>query len=321
MEMQIVIMSIITYLLLFNSCLTFRLNIFQNIVITVVLIVNIVFVYGLIGSFFVIPMFLILILYIAWLRREDWQVNVFLIIISYILLVIVDNLTHFIWSFIGLNVSDHWMIYMLIDYPIFFVICRFLSCKIAGARKNKTLALSPKIITIIGTNLILCMIIFVMHIAVVEQAGSSSLVLFSSIILYIGYFVLTFLMVITIVKEYDTKAQITLKQNSYDNLQEYISQIEKLYQNLRTFKHDYANIMVSMAGYIEDNDMEGLKKYYDEQIFPISNQLIKKNDAIAVLHNLDIVELKSLIFIKLNFALELNIDVKMEITEKLRQLI
>ena len=59
MELQIVIISIITYLLLFNSCLTFQLNIIQNIVITIVLAVNIAFVGNIIGGLFVIPMFII----------------------------------------------------------------------------------------------------------------------------------------------------------------------------------------------------------------------------------------------------------------------
>lgn len=316
MELQIVIISIITYLLLFNSCLTFRLNIIQNIVITIVLTVNIAFVGNIIGGLFVIPMFIILIMYIIWLKREDWLVNIFLIVFSYTLLVIVDNLTHFIWNIIGLNVSKHWPIYMIVDYPIFVVICRFMSSKIVKLKKRETLMLSPKILVILGTDLTLYLIIFVMNVTVVEQVGSSLSVLFS-IILYIGYFLLIFSMVTTIVKEYDTNAKIILKQNSYDNLREYMSQIEELYQNLRVFKHDYANIMVSMAGYIEGNDMEGLKRYYDKQIFPISNQLIKANDAIAILHNLDIVELKSLIFVKINHALELNIEVSLEITEEI----
>jgi len=296
--------------------LTFRLNIIQNIVITIVLAVNIAFVGNIIGGLFVIPMFIILIMYIIWLKREDWLVNIFLIVFSYTLLVIVDNLTHFIWNIIGLNVSKHWPIYMIVDYPIFVVICRFMSSKIVKLKKRETLMLSPKILVILGTDLTLYLIIFVMNVTVVEQVGSSLSVLFS-IILYIGYFLLIFSMVTTIVKEYDTNAKIILKQNSYDNLREYMSQIEELYQNLRVFKHDYANIMVSMAGYIEGNDMEGLKRYYDKQIFPISNQLIKANDAITILHNLDIVELKSLIFVKINHALELNIEVSLEITEEI----
>lgn len=317
METQIIIMSIITYLLLFNSCLTFRLNIKHNIVIAVVLAFSVIYVNSLIGSLFIIPMFIILILYIAWLKREDWIVNVFLIVISYTFLVIIDNLTHFIWNIIGLSAAKDWPIYMLVDYPLFFVICRFISNKIIKLRKKNTLVLSSKILSIIGTDLTLCMIIFALHISVVEQVGSSSMILFCSIILYFGYFFLTFFMVIMIVKECDINAKIIMKQNSYDNLQEYMSQIEELYQNLRVFKHDYANIMMSLSGYIEKNDMEGLKKYYKNQIFPIGNQLIKTNDAIAKLHNLDIVELKSLIFVKLNYALELNIVVNLEITEKI----
>lgn len=320
MELQIVIMSIITYLLLFNSCLTFHLKIFQNIFITIVLATNIVLIGNQIGSLFVIPMFVVLILYVGWLKYEDWLINIFLIVFSYTLLVIVDNLTHFVWNIIGLNISDHWPIYMIVDYPIFFVICRFMSRKVVKLKKEKALMLSPRILLILGADLTLCMLIFVMHITVTEQAGSSSTVLFSSIVLYIAYFALTFFMITTIVKEYDTNAKIMLKQNSYDNLKEYMVQIEELYQNLRVFKHDYANIMVSMAGYIESNDMEGLKRYYDKQIFPMSDQLNKAKDAIARLHNLDIVELKSLISVKINYALELNIEINLEITERIEKI-
>uniref|UniRef100_UPI004055AE92 sensor histidine kinase n=1 Tax=Agathobacter sp. TaxID=2021311 RepID=UPI004055AE92 len=317
MEIQIIVMSILSYLILFNSSLTFQLKIINNVIITAILAFHIVYIGKLIGSLFVIPMFVLIILYVSYLKKEEWLWNVFLIIFSYTLLVIVDNLTHFVWSMIGLELSIHWPVYMLVDYPIFFVICRFMSKKVVEVKNKKFLPLSPRILTVLGADLILCMLIFVMHIAVVEQAGSSPQVLLTSIILYISYVVLTFLMVTTIVREYETNANIMLKQNSYDNLQEYMTQIEELYQNIRVFRHDYANIMVSMAGYIEENDMAGLKKYYDKQIFPISNLLNKEDYAVAKLHNLDVIELKSLISVKVNYALEMNIEVNLEITEKI----
>lgn len=317
MEMQVIVMSILSYLILFNSSLTFRLKTINNVVITAILAFNMVFIGKLIGSLFVIPMFVLIILYVSYLKKEDWLWNVFLIIFSYTLLVIVDNLTHFVWSIIGLDLSVHWPVYMLVDYPIFFVICRFMSRKVVKVKNKKFLPLSPRILTVLGADLILCMLIFVMHITVAEQAGSSPQVLLTSIILYIAYVVLTFLIVTTIVREYETNANIMLKQNSYDNLQEYMTQIEELYQNIRVFRHDYANVMVSMAGYIEENDMEGLKRYYDKQVFPISNLLNKEKDAVAKLHNLDVIELKSLISVKINYALEMNIEVNLEITEKI----
>ncbi len=317
MEIQVIVMSILSYLILFNCSLTFRLKFINNIVITIILVFNIMFVRKFIGSLFVIPMFVAIILYVYYLKREDWLWNVFLIIFSYTLLVVVDNLTHFVWSIIGLDVSIHWPVYMLVDYPIFFMICHLLSKKAVKLKKECFLSLSPRILIVLGADLILCMLIFVMHITVTEQAGSPPSVLLTSIILYIAYVVLTFIIVTTIVREYEMNANIMLKQNSYDNLQEYMTQIEELYQNMRVFRHDYANVMLSMAGYIEKNDMTGLKKYYDKEIFPISNLFDKEKDAVAKLHNLDIVELKSLISVKINYALEMNIEVNLEITEKI----
>lgn len=317
MEIQIIVMSILSYLILFNCSLTFRLNLKNNIVITTMLVFNIVLIREYIGSLFVIPMFTVIILYVCYLKRQDWLWNVFLIIFSYTLLVVVDNLTHFVWSIIGMDLSIHWPIYILIDYPVFYVVCRLTSKKVVEIKRKYFLPLSPKILIILGADLILCMLIFVMNIMVTEQAGSPPRVLFTSIILYIAYVVLTFLIVATIVYEYETNANIMMKQNSYDNLQEYMKQIEELYQNMRVFRHDYANVMLSVVGYIEENDMDGLKKYYDMEIFPISNLFNKEKDVVAKLHNLDIIELKSLISVKINYALELKVEVNLEIIEKI----
>lgn len=315
MEIQIIIMSFVMYLLLFNSCLTFRLKFINNLVIIAILALSILVIGKLIGELVVVPMFLFTILYICYLKKEDWKWNVFLIIISYILLVIVDNIIHLVYVIAGLEISRYWWIYVLSVYPIAFFMCRFVSERVVQIKDKEVLSLSPKILRILGADLILCMLIFVVHIEIVEQAGSSPHILLSSIILYISYVVLNFLMVATIVKEYRTNVNIMLKQNSYDNLREYMTQIEEQYQNIRAFRHDYTNIMVSMSGYIEKQDMEGLKKYYDKQIFPISNLLNKEKAVVAKLHNLKNIELKSLVSMKVNYALEMKIEVNIEIIE------
>ena len=294
MEIQIIVMSILSYLILFNCSLTFRLNLKNNIVITTMLVFNIVLIREYIGSLFVIPMFTVIILYVCYLKRQDWLWNVFLIIFSYTLLVVVDNLTHFVWSIIGMDLSIHWPIYMLIDYPVFYVVCRLTSKKVVEIKRKYFLPLSPKILIILGADLILCMLIFVMNIMVTEQAGSPPRVLFTSIILYIAYVVLTFLIVATIVYEYETNANIMMKQNSYVTSQE-----------MGGFSISFMRM---------DDE---LKKYYDMEIFPISNLFNKEKDVVAKLHNLDIIELKSLISVKINYALELKVEVNLEIIEKI----
>ena len=46
--------------------------------------------------------------------------------------------------------------------------------------------------------------------------------------------------------------------------EEYNQSLEILYDKVKGFKHDFDNIVSSLDGYIENNDMDGLKKYFNE---------------------------------------------------------
>lgn len=203
---------------------------------------------------------------------------------------------------------------------MFFTTLEFVVKKIRAVKNKILFKLSFKIIAVIGIDLILCMFIFIGNIRLSEQAGNSPEVLLLSVILYMPYFILTFFMIVIIVKEYEKNAKIMAKQNSYDNLQDYMSKMEELYLDMRTFKHDYANVMTSMAVYLEHQDLAGLKEYYYSQILPISNLLHQENDVLARLHNLKIVELKGLLSVKINYALERKIKVKFEITDPINHI-
>ncbi len=44
----------------------------------------------------------------------------------------------------------------------------------------------------------------------------------------------------------------------------HLNALNSLHNNIRGFKHDFNNIVQGLGGYIEDNDMEGLKRYYNQ---------------------------------------------------------
>lgn len=44
--------------------------------------------------------------------------------------------------------------------------------------------------------------------------------------------------------------------------EEYNKTLKILHDNVRGFKHDFANIVTTIGGYVKTNDMEGLRKYY-----------------------------------------------------------
>ena len=61
----------------------------------------------------------------------------------------------------------------------------------------------------------------------------------------------------------------------------YIITLESLHNNIRCFKHDFNNIIQSISGYIELNDMNGLKKFYSQ----LSNNCKETNNLDLVCTN------------------------------------
>ena len=57
-----------------------------------------------------------------------------------------------------------------------------------------------------------------------------------------------------------TKLEIT--SQSLEEAQLYNKTLQLLHDNMRIIKHDFSNIMQSIAGYIANDDMKGLEKYY-----------------------------------------------------------
>ena len=51
---------------------------------------------------------------------------------------------------------------------------------------------------------------------------------------------------------------------SLESAEEYNKSLEILYDKVKGFKHDFDNIVSTLDGYIETNDMPGLKKYFKE---------------------------------------------------------
>lgn len=242
MDIMIIGMSIFAYLLIFNRCLTFKLTIMNNLIITAIMAFYMIVIDEITGALFVLPMFLTLICYIYWLKKEDVLWNIFLLLFSYMLVVIVDNVSHFFWKLAGIEPANLWITYFcysMMEFPIIFIICGWISKKAREIKKKQILFLSPKIAAVVGTDLLLCMIVFAIHITITNQAGSPPQLLAVSIGLYVAYFALTFVMVTMIIREYEINAKITMKQNSYDNLQEYMSQIEELYQKLCQYNGQY----------------------------------------------------------------------------------
>ena len=78
-----------------------------------------------------------------------------------------------------------------------------------------------------------------------------------SLMVLLGYYIISFY---SLVKT--TKLQLT--EQVLEQTKQYNKTLTILHDNIRCFKHDYNNMVTTLGGYIISEDMEGLKKYYNE---------------------------------------------------------
>lgn len=117
------------------------------------------------------------------------------------------------------------------------------------------------------------------------------------------------------IKEQESDYKLKQNEQTERAILYYTSQVEKQSLEIRKFKHDYQNILLSMNGYFEKDDYEGLKNYFNEKIkgsaSTFANDDLKLND-ISKLH---IQEIKSILTYKLMIARESGVKVEFEANE------
>jgi two-component system sensor histidine kinase AgrC len=121
---------------------------------------------------------------------------------------------------------------------------------------------------------------------------------------------------INLVKE---KERYNKKQKEYEYLKLYTDIIENLLENMRNFKHDLSNIMLSLKGFIDNKDIEGLEEYYYKEIVTEKKKL--DNRSIYLLKHVKNQSLKGLLIAKFNVCMELGLKINVEIFQDIKELL
>ncbi len=316
------ILSIFSYLVPTCYFLPFRLTFKQKLIFSFILLLNILcigFIFGNVGVIFLIISSCI---YIS-LIHENRLTNICVFIATYLFCVIWDNNYSLVWDTFIYPIADlQTNLTCYIFYIISYIVLLICICPIIGRLLHFVIrkihaALPRQLLLLILINLSACLFIFLFNIVEGESIGYNRKTITFNCILFSCYFIVSTILIINMVKAHMEKMDMNMRQDSYNKLQEYTNQIETMYSSLRSFKHDYSNIMLSMSGYIEANDMDGLKKFFDKEILPLSKNITKNTAHINQLMNINATELKSIISSKLLYAIELNIAVSVEVTDNI----
>lgn len=113
--------------------------------------------------------------------------------------------------------------------------------------------------------------------------------------------------------------QLALEASQKENLLSYTESLETMYQNMRIFRHDYINILSTLKCYIETSDMPALERYFNEKIVPASSAMTSQDFAIGKLALIKILELKSIIYVKLIWAIQCGLNISLELTAEINE--
>ena len=148
-------------------------------------------------------------------------------------------------------------LYLLIFYSSILIVDLIL--------KNKNIAitilddLDRKTKLIISANFILGILAVISQL-IINFYYFNSLPILVTIISFIAlliYFLLSIYSLTRIIK-------LTLTTEKLESAEAYNKSLSILHDNVRGFKHDFDNIVATIGGYIKTDDIEGLKKYYNQ---------------------------------------------------------
>lgn len=317
--------SVFSYLIPICCFLPFKLKFKQKIMLFFILMINMFLIGFAFGNGGVILLILSVDIFIC-LLHPDRLMNTCVFIVSYLFCVLWDNLYSLLWDAFIYPIAAlqshmaYYMIYIISYIALLACICPLLSRLIHPVIRKMRVGLSRQILLLIAANLTACLFIFLFNIIIGESIGYSRKIVTFNCVLFACYFIVSTVLIVNIVKTHMEKLYLDMKQDSYNRLQEYTNQIESMYSSLRSFKHDYSTIMLSMSGYIEADDMSGLKNYFNKEILQLSRTITKNTAHINQLMNIRITELKSVLSSKLLYAIELDINVSIEVADEITSL-
>ncbi len=253
--------------------------------------------------------------------RDTASQNVCMGMIGFVLTVVTDNiLSNFRNMLISPALSNQpyfsfgiMLIRILLFYFITLLCGRLLKKLLLS---GKGILRLPQTWYLIDAALLLLITIYLFDDLIPGQNGSVGKMIYNNVLHISGYLLVMLFLLLAMRRSWLEQVQTQAKQKSLQDLQDYTHNLEVMYNGLRSFKHDYVNILLSLSGYIENGNIDELKNYFENQIFPTKNLIDRGDYKLNQLSNIGVLEIKSLLSAKMIYAHESGIDVTIDIPDK-----
>ena len=254
-------------------------------------------------------------------------INIIFALTGYILAVVLNNIMLlFLQTTFSITVNTiNTNVRYQIPFYIIFLILVYVSTALLGYYTKKLFPMEEtkkyrKTITLIFVEVLLGATLLAFNISYGQKIGyPPSTILFNAILFFI-YFLLSTLLLLSVVRTTKKNILMEQKEAQYADLQNYMTNLEKSSVQLRQFKHDYLNTLMTLDELIHSNKQAELIAYFDSSIKPIGYALNGVNNQLSCLSHLKEPALKSLISAKCNYASLENINIRLEITSDIENI-
>lgn len=239
-------------------------------------------------------------------------------IISVIIIFLISYITNLIATSTNIVVSEH--IHLSRTAEVFLYLALFISISVIIAYtltyfikqlSGSYLSLSKKYLILVSTFLLISFIISYTIMPSTIDIDRFTEVTIITVVLF------AFVAIAIISFSFILLRQIQYKNNmeEIESYYKYTLQIENINHEMRKFRHDYVNILTTLSEFIRDDDMPGLREYFNKEIMPIQDSLQTKSIKINGIDNLKVREIKGLVTTKILQAQEKNIRISIEVPE------
>ena len=204
-------------------------------------------------------------------------------------------------------------------FVVYYLVSQWLNIDISNVSQSLKKYIKPKIFKIINT-LMVFYFLLVDALGVLKPFHNADNNTIKAIIAFV-YFVLLFAFLFYLNFRHGQEQKNELLRNQemeLKALENYSKHVESLYQEVRSFRHDYANVLMSLKVGIDQGDLDNIKKIYEE-ITADSAKLVKNNKFdLTRLANISDSAVKSLMSAKFLEAENRGIEISLEVSEPMK---
>ncbi|WP_310601787.1 sensor histidine kinase [Anaerosporobacter sp.] len=173
---------------------------------------------------------------------------------------------------------------------------------------------------LVCASIVLCTIVFLVNLYYIRAMSYPLKGMIATLGIFALYVVLTLALTLVMFRLFREKSRMRFEQEHQESLAEYTRQMEAMNEKLRSFKHDYTNILLSIYGFIQDRDIDGLTEHFQKEILPTNAALNQGNYRLSQLSHIQDKGIKGVLSSKLMQAHEHGIEVYIDILDEIRHI-